>query len=273
MSFLREPLVHFLAIGALMFAVDAYVGDDDGSRRIDVDAAQVDRLRQVFTAQWRRPPTTAELDALIEQHVEEEVLYREALALGLDDDDTIVRRRLAQKMQFLIEDTATPPTPTDAMLEAYFAEHRSEFRTPPFLTFSHVYFSADRRADARADAEAALRNASTKLGAGHGDPFMLRYDYADVTQDDVARLFGTEFADAIFDLPIGAWQGPVRSGYGFHLVRVVAKTEPPEPAFADVRDGVLAAWLEDARRRANRESLDRIRASYDVVVQDRAATP
>jgi hypothetical protein len=270
MSLLREPFLHFLALGALLFVVNGYVGAGDDGRRIEVDAAQIDRLQQVFAAQWRRPPTPDELRSLIDQHIEEEVLYREAIALGLDKDDTIVRRRLAQKMQFLIEDTATPPTPTDSALETYFDAHRADFRTAPFLTFSHAYFSTDRRADARADAAAALANVASSAETRYGDPFMLRYDYADVTHDDVARLFGAEFADALFALPTGAWQGPIRSGYGWHIVRIVTKTEPPEPAFADVREAVLAAWLDDSRRQANRESLDRIRASYDIVIRDTA---
>jgi hypothetical protein len=268
MSFFREPLVHFLIFGALLFALDRWTGESDAESRIDVDARQIERLQQAFAAQWRRAPSAEELRGLVEQHIEEEVLYREALSLGLDDDDTIVRRRLAQKMQFLIEDTTEPATPTEADLTGYFEAHRAEFRTAPFLTFSHVYFSADRRADAAADARAALATIARDPGSVRGDPFMLRYDYADVTRDDVARLFGGEFADALFALTTddGIWQGPVRSGYGWHLVRVVAKTTPAEPAFADVREGVLAAWLDDARRRANRENLDRLRAQYEIAV-------
>jgi peptidyl-prolyl cis-trans isomerase C len=267
---LKEPLVQFLTVGAVLFLLSALLpGDSDATHRIEVDAARIDQLRQVFTVQWRRPPTAAELEGLIAQHIDEEVLYREAMALGLDRDDTIVRRRLAQKMQFLIEDIAVPPAPTEAALESYFEAHRAEFRTAPYLTFTHVYFSADRRPDAEAAARSALALLQgADRGGGQGDPFMLRLDYADVTRDDVARLFGAEFADTLFALEPDGWQGPIRSSYGWHPVRIVSKFTPPEPEFADVRDAVLAAWLDAARRRANSESLDALKRRYDIVVAD-----
>jgi hypothetical protein len=270
MQFLREPLVHFLAIGAALFVLSGLLGGaTDDSRRIHVDAARIDQLAQIFTAQWRRPPSADELEGLVAQHIEEEVLYREALALGLDRDDTIVRRRLAQKMQFMLEDTTPPPTPADADLESFFESHRADFRTPPFLTFTHVYFSSDRRPDAEAVARATLAGlAGVERAPERGDPFMLRHDYADVSRDDVARLFGAEFADRLFELTPGSWQGPVRSGYGWHLVRVLDRTVPPEPAFADVREAVLAAWLDAARRRTNEESLELLKAGYEIVVAD-----
>lgn len=271
-NWVREPLVHFIAAGAVIFAVAGVVGDATSeSRRIEVTPGLVDRLQQVFAAQWRRPPTPAELEGLIESHVEEEVLYREALGLGLDKDDTIVRRRLAQKMQFMIEDVAVPPAPTDVELTIYFDANREQFRLPTTVTFSHVYFSVDRRDDAEHDALTTLaelageERADEERTAARGDAFMLRYDYADITEAELGRLFGREFAEAVFGLPVGGWQGPVRSGYGFHLVRLDRKNSPPEPTFGEARDGVLAAYLEAERRRMNREVLDGILASYEIV--------
>lgn len=264
---LREPLFHFLAAGALIFVLYGVLGGGaDDSRTITVTAGQVDRLQQVFAGQWRRPPTPEELAGLIDAHIEEEILYREAVALGLDVDDTIVRRRLAQKMQFLIEDTAAPAEPAETDLIAFFEQHRARFRSPPILSFTHIYFSSDRRADAQADAQASLAT----LGAldrapDRGDPFMLRHDYADVTEDEISRLFGREFGASVFALPQSDWQGPVRSGYGYHLVRIVAKTVPPEPEFAAVRADVLAAYMDDERRRVNAAVLDEIKARYSIV--------
>jgi len=265
---LREPLFHFLAIGALIFAAYGFFGANEGDmRRIEIGPGQIDRLSEVFEAQWRRPPTTAELEGLIDQQVEEEILYREAVALGLDRDDTIVRRRLAQKMQFLIEDTAVPPEPTQAQLEAYFDAHAGEFQVPPFLSFTHVYFSSDRRPDAEVEAQRQLNAIGAAARApDRGDAFMLNYDYADVSRDEVARLFGVEFADTVFELPVGSWQGPVRSGYGYHLVRIVAKTVPLPPVYSDVEAEVLSAWLDAERRRTNTETLEKIKASYDIVI-------
>ena len=269
---LREPLVHFLAAGALIFIVYGLFGnrDDAASRRIVVDAARIDNLTVLFAAQWQRPPSPDEIGGLIEQYIDEEVLYREAIALGLDESDTIVRRRLAQKMQFVIEDTARPPVVNETDLRAYFEEHVQDFATPPHLSFSHVYFSTDRRSDA---VEAAQRML-TQIGVADrapqgGDPFMLRYEYADVSHDDIARLFGAEFADRVFELPEGVWQGPVRSSYGVHLVRIVAKTVPAAPQFADVEAKVRDKWLEAARRRANADTLAKIKSRYEIVIAPR----
>jgi peptidyl-prolyl cis-trans isomerase C len=272
---LREPLFHFLAIGALIFAAYGFFGADEGdTRRIEIGPGQIDRLTEVFAAQWRRPPTEAELGGLIDQQIEEEVLYREAVALGLDRDDTIVRRRLAQKMQFLIEDTAAAPEPTDAELEAFFDAHVADFQVAPYLSFTHVYFSSDRRADAQAHALRQLAGmVDVDRAPDRGDAFMLNYDYADVSRDDIARLFGVEFAERLFELPVGSWQGPVRSGYGFHLVRIVTKTVPPPPVYAEVRDAVLSAWLDAERRRTNTDTLEKIKASYEIVVAGRGAGP
>jgi hypothetical protein len=266
---LREPLLHFLAAGAFIFVAYAlFGGGRDDTHTITVSDGQIGRLQQVFAAQWRREPTVDELNGLVESYIEEEILYREALALGLDKDDTIVRRRLAQKMQFLIEDTAAPSEPTEADLEAYFDAHKDDFQLPVVLSFTHVYFSADRRTDAEGDARAQLAQlAGLDRAPDHGDAFMLRYAYADVTQGEIARLFGREFATALFALPEGTdWQGPIRSGYGFHLVRIASKTTPPPPTFAGARDGVLAAYLDAERRRLNTETLSTIKARYRIVM-------
>jgi hypothetical protein len=175
-------------------------------------------------------------------------------------------------MQFLIEDTAIPPEPTEAELEAFFAAHAAEFQVAPYLSFTHVYFSSDRRADAQAQALRQLTGiGDAERAPDRGDAFMLNYDYADVARDDIARLFGVEFADRLFELPVGTWQGPVRSGYGFHLVRIVTKTVPPPPVYSEVREAVLSAWLDAARRRTNTETLEKIKASYEIVVARRDA--
>jgi hypothetical protein len=269
---LREPLVHFLAAGALIFVAYAFFGDRDdaASRRIVVDAPRIDSLAALFAAQWQRPPTADEIGGLIEQHIEEEVLYREAMALGLDESDTIVRRRLAQKMQFVIEDTARPPVPSEQDLRVYFQEHLQDFATPPQLSFTHVYFSTDRRSDAVEAAQRMLAQIGDADRAPQGgDPFMLRYEYADVSRDDIARLFGAEFADRVFELPEGAWQGPVRSSYGVHLVRIINKTVPAAPQFADVEAQVREKWLDAARRRANVDTLVNIKSRYEIVIAPR----
>jgi len=280
----REPLVHFLLLGAAIFLAYGFIARPDpaASRRIVVDRAEVDRLAALFATQWQRPPTADELRGLIEQHVDEEVLYREATALSLDDGDEIVRRRLAQKMQFMIEDTARVPAPTEADLTAYFGAHRADFQTAPQRSFTHIYFRADR-SDAARDATrvlADLHDAARaperggERGGERGDPFALRYDYADVTERDVATLFGADFAARVFALPVGSWQGPVTSSYGVHLVRVASARAPAPPDYAALREQVRAAWLDDARKRANAKVMAEVKARYRITIADpQAASP
>jgi len=280
----REPLVHFLLLGAAIFLAYGLIARPDpaASRRIVVDRAEVDRLAALFATQWQRPPSADELRGLIEQHVDEEVLYREATALSLDDGDEIVRRRLAQKMQFMIEDTARVPAPTEADLTAYFGAHRADFQTAPQRSFTHIYFRADR-SDAARDATrvlADLHDAARaperggERGGERGDPFALRYDYADVTERDVATLFGADFAARVFALPVGSWQGPVTSSYGVHLVRVASARAPAPPDYAALREQVRAAWLDDARKRANAKVMAEVKARYRITIADpQAASP
>ena len=280
----REPLVHFLLLGAAIFLAYGFIArpDPTASRRIVVDRAEVDRLAALFATQWQRPPSADELRGLIEQHVDEEVLYREATALRLDDGDEIVRRRLAQKMQFMIEDTARVPAPTEADLTAYFGAHRADFQTAPQRSFTHIYFRADR-SDAARDATrvlADLHDAARaperggERGGERGDPFALRYDYADVTERDVATLFGADFAARVFALPVGSWQGPVTSSYGVHLVRVASARAPAPPDYAALREQVRAAWLDDARKRANAKVMAEVKARYRITIADpQAASP
>ena len=266
-SWLREPFVHFLALGALLFVLHAAVapsGLADSDKTVRITQGDVRRIAAAWELQWRRPPTENELANLLREHVREEILYREALALGLDRDDSIVRRRLAQKMEFLSQDTATEQEPTEAQLREFFDAHGEQFRTPANATFSHIYFSPDKRGpDVRQDAAQAL----TRLRAGEsipGDPFMLQSRYAERTEEQIAGLFGQAFAESVFDLPTSSWQGPVESGYGLHLVRVEAKNEARPTSFNGAEADVRAAWFEQARSEANDLLYRRLRQDYSI---------
>ena len=192
---LREPLVHFLALGAGLFLLYGVVGKsaDERSDRIMVTEAKIGDLAQVFERTWRRPPTPAELDGLIEDHIKEEIFYREALALGLDRDDTMIRRQLRLKMQFISEDVAQLAEPADDELRAFLSEHPDKFREPGRISFAQVYLSPDRRGEnAWSDAEGLLvaLNTGTADPAEAGDPFLLEQNYRDLAAHDVERLFG-----------------------------------------------------------------------------------
>jgi hypothetical protein len=261
---LREPLVHFLALGALLFALASVTGRGGAAPaddRIEVTAEDVRWLRTTFARTWMRPPTAAEMQGLLERHIRDEVLYREALQLGLADDDAIIRQRLVQKMQFLYEDVAVPDDPPEADLRAYFEEHADAYRLPPRRSFAHVYFSPDRRgyAAARDEArrvQAALQaslpdEAAAEQAADAGDRFMLDYAYADQTPEAVARTFGRAFADTLFALEGDGWLGPVRSGYGLHLVRITAREDGRLPAFEEVEAAVRRDYAAAHRVAAN----------------------
>lgn len=279
---LRDPLLVFLVIGAGVFALDRMAGGvfDPESRSILVTREQVIRLADLWSAQIGRLPTAAELDSLVEDHVREEVLVREAMRMGLDQDDTIVRRRLAQKMSFLIEDTVVVDDISDSELAAYFEENAERYGDAQRFTLRHVYVSPDRRGSdeeaarvatdilAQLQAEGGGAEPENTLWRRLGDPFMLRREYGRRTAGDLAELFGGAFVDGLAPLPIGEWAGPVESAYGYHIVRLSARTEARPAVFEDVRRRVLEDARRDARDAANREAHERLRERYQVEIEE-----
>ena len=270
---LRDPLVVFLLLAAGVFALDGWAESGEEERRvIEVAPAQVEGLRARWTAQWGRPPTGPELAGLIDEATDEEILYREAQRLGLDREDAIVRRRLAQKLTFVLEDAGGATAPSAEEVEEHHARHAERYRRPPRTTFDHVFLSADRRADPAGDAAALLRGLGPADGDGLaeggwrqlGDPFMLARTYAGRTDQEIARLFGTGFADAVTALPAGAWSGPVESTYGMHLVRVRGRTAARAPRLEEVRDRVVADLREERRRERGRAAYRVLRDDYEV---------
>jgi hypothetical protein len=270
---LREPLLHFLILGAGIFVVFGAVGDrgDDKPDRIVVTAGHIEYLVQGWTRTWQRPPTPQELEGLIEDYIREEILYREALVMGLDKDDIIVRRRLRQKMEFLVEDIAAAAEPTEKELQVFLERNADAFRVQRRVSFSHIYLSRDRRgASVHRDAERLLR----ELGKGNGrvdpakigDPFLIPHEYQWSPETEVVKLFGREFGARLMDLEPGRWTGPVESGYGVHLVLVRERTEGGLPELPDVREVVRREWLAARRREANAAFLRRLREKYTVIV-------
>ncbi len=275
MNWTREPLVHFLVLGVLMFGLFALVNDEASSRppnRIEITVSNVERLREVWSKQWNRPPTETELKGLIESHLREEILYREGLALGLDQNDTIIRRRIAQKMKFLFEDLADQVKPTHEELKDYFDRNQNQYRFPARFSFTHVYFSVDQRGNSAVpDARRLLAQLQTSDAArlpvsDRGDPFMLQYDFVRKTEQEVAKLFGQRFAEQLLESPEGSWQGPIESGYGLHLVRIHDKVEPRLPELNEVRDRVQTNLVSERRRETNEQVYQRLKARYEIVV-------
>ena len=270
-SLLREPLVHFLALGALLFVAGVFVRDSGpSSTDILVTEAQVEQLAERFRGTWQRSPTDAELRGLVQDHVREEVYYREALAMGLDQEDAVIRRRLRQKMEFFSQDLALQADPTQEELAQYLADNPDRFRTDAQVRFAQVFVNADRRGDAAAEDAQRILDQLRGRGAGadptaFGDPLMLGAVF-DRSDREVESLFGREFADGLADAPIGEWTGPITSGFGLHLVLVFEREEGTVPPLERVSDVVRREVLAERQRTLNEEVYARFRERYEVRV-------
>ncbi|MEM7079538.1 MAG: peptidylprolyl isomerase [Pseudomonadota bacterium] len=262
MSWLKDPLLYFLITGAVLFWVAGLFEGDDVSYAIEVSEADVQRLHDQWAMQMRRPPTTRELNGLVEQFIKEEIYYREAMRLGLDANDTIVRRRMVQKLTFLTEDIATAGPQDDAALAQYFEDNIEDYRVPERYSFSHRYFSVDRRQDAQGDATTALRDDSAT-----GDPFMLQKSYALRSEREIADQFGSKFAEGVSALePAEGWQGPIRSAYGWHTVKLTDKAASHVPPFNTLRERVIGDARAATRSAANDAYYEDLKARYDVTI-------
>lgn len=273
---LTEPFLHFLVGGGVLFAVYAWlnhagpaVGPE--TRQVRIGAGEVRWLTETWVRQWGRQPTSDDLRSLVANLVKEELLSREARELRLDENDTIVRRRLAQKLEFLLQDTARLGDPSEAELRTFFDASPEAYRTEPRLSFTQIYFSRERRPDAVKDAAAVLarlaRAPSTDT-AELGDRLLLEAEFRDADRRTVASAFGPEFARAVFALRPGGWQGPIESGYGVHLVRVARVDPGRRHPFAEVRAHVLERWREQRQRESEARFLTRLMEKYQVVVDD-----
>jgi hypothetical protein len=279
-TLVREPLLFFLVLGAGLFAVYHLVAKRDGDRpsNIVVTQGQIDQLVSGFTKAWQRPPTQGELAGLIRDRVREEIYCREAMAIGLDKDDTIIRRRLRQKMEFVSDDIAAVIEATDADLSAYLQSHLDAFRLPARLTFSHVYLQPAKHGKNLArDAQELLAKLNQMSSPADisalGDSFLLERQFTSAPCDEIARQFGDSFTAKLTSLAPGQWQGPFESGYGVHLVLLSERTEARLPALPEVRDAVRREWNNSRRLEANENFYKELLKRYTVTVEGLATEP
>jgi peptidyl-prolyl cis-trans isomerase C len=248
---------------------DDYVND---ANRIVISKADIDRLNAILTKKRQRPPTQIELDGLIEQQIREQVMYREALAMGMDQNDAIVRKRLAQKVEFISSDIAATIEPTDDDLADYLKAHPEKFETAAFLSFEQIYFNRDKRGtQTRDDALRTLtelneNDPKTEI-SNTGDSFMMGLNHDDITEYGVSRLFGKSFAAELFKLDTGGWQGPIESSYGLHLVRITNKKDTQKAELNSVRNKVHSEWLSEQRRTMNEIFYQNLRQRYEIVIE------
>lgn len=267
---LREPIVHFVLLGAALFAVFGMINGSAGSKteNIVVTQGQIERVTSGFERTWHRLPSSQEQQGLIDSHIREEVYVREALALGLDRDDAVIRNRLRLKMEF-ISDTAALPEPTDEDLRAYLSAHAEAFHTEPRFTFTQVYLNPRRHEKRLAeDAERLLaRLAQGETPETLGDATLLEHRFSDLSSGEVARQFGEQFAVRLSELPLRSWQGPVESTYGAHLVFVGDNTQGGAPTLDDVRDAVRREWSNAQRVERSKKLYQDLRRRYTVTVE------
>jgi parvulin-like peptidyl-prolyl isomerase len=272
---LREPLLHFLLLGLAIFGAFEVLGPNEQPRSaIVVTQGMIDGQVAAFSRTWLRPPTQQEVDELIREYVREEVYYREGMALGLDRDDTVIRRRLQQKLEFVAEAQGVVAEPTDDQLRDYLGAHPDRYRTDERVSFIQVYLNPERHDEALAkDVElllAELRAGGPALDPTKlGDPTMLERVFDDGAVREVAAQFGDEFASQVAKLPVGAWQGPVESTYGVHAVLISNRTEGRTPQLDEVRDAVRRDWLNEQRVAANEKFYQSLLQRYTVTIEGR----
>jgi peptidyl-prolyl cis-trans isomerase C len=279
-KFLREPLVHFLFIGAaiyLLYGAFAETVPEENDKTIVLSSAEVEWMQTSWQKRWNRPPTPEELEGLIQQYIRETVLYREALTMGLNKHDQVIRRRLAQKLEFLAKDLVALTPPTDEELVAYFDANQDRYQEPALYTFTQVFFNPDKRGNATLDDAEAIKTTLTARGdaiedAGAlGDDFMLQSYYPEKDPLEIQKLFGSGFTESLMDLAPGQWHGPVLSGYGTHLVYVSSIHEPSPPVFAQVREQVVQEWTSERSEELNEQFYANLRESYTIVIEEPVA--
>ena len=273
----REPLIHFVLIGAGIYGAYALYGipdEDFADNTIVVDAGRIGAFISAWESRWNRPPTEQELNGLINQFIREDILYREAVVMGLDKDDPITRRRLAQKLEFLTKDIAGLKEPEEGELERYFEENKDKYQSPNLITFSHVFLDPDKRGDATLDDANALLTELQAIGPpdstikDKGDRFMLQNYYPQKTELDIRKSFGTGFATSVMQLEAGQWHGPVLSGYGTHLVYVDVLEIAPLPVFEEVQTKVMQNWLADQQEQFNKAFFESLKSRYEIVIEE-----
>ncbi len=271
---LREPLLHFLILGALLFLLFHFVkgGSATKQNEIVISNGTVRTIFEGFQRVWKRPPTQQELDSLVQDYIKEEIYYREAIANGLDRDDTIIRRRLRQKMEFLADGMGYIKEPTEKDLQSYLQKHPEKFRIETRYTFSHVYLNPDRHPNSlQHDATellSKLQNAGSSVDASkYGDSFMLGYFFSNQPESNVARTFGDQFAKQLSKLETGKWVGPIESGYGQHLVLISDRTEGRTPPLSEVRKQVQSEWMTDEAKQTSEKFYESLRSRYTIKIE------
>ena len=278
MKIIREPLFHFLLAGVALFVLFSAVnknrpGFGNSDSEILISEGRIYSITQKFAKVWQRPPTEKEVKGLIQNYIREEILYREALAMGLDRDDTIVRRRMRQKMEFISDDIARLDEPTVQDLQAYLTKHQEDYRQPSRFSFRQIYFNTSKRGESAQSAAMSLlaklkaqdKNANTDT---MGDPLMVKHQFNNETEREITRVLGEDFLKALREIPVGDWQGPIRSGFGLHLVHIDENIAGKASELNEVRELVVRDLNAEKRKQTNEMFYENLRKGYTVKVEN-----
>ena len=269
---IKEPLSAFLVLGGLIFVVFQQVSDDASpdTAEIVITKGQIKALSIGFEKVRQRSPTETETKDLVQNHVREEILYREALAMGLDRGDGIIKRRLRQKMEFLSEDIANLIEPDDSELQSYLDKHRQDYRQPTRYSFRQIFFDAGKRGQAANDDAGALLKTLSENGTDItelGDRLMIKQSFENETESEIKNTLGSDFLSSLQQLPTGNWSGPIRSGFGLHLVYIDQRIEGSAPQLDKVRNLILRDWALDKRKQINETFYETMRKRYEVKLE------
>jgi parvulin-like peptidyl-prolyl isomerase len=264
------------AVIYLLYGVFAEPVPEADDKTIVVSAGEIEWMQTAWQKRWNRPPTPQEFDGLIQQYIKETVLYREALTMGLNQHDQVIRRRLAQKLEFLAKDLVALTPPTEEELQSYFNEHLDRYQEPALYTFTQVFIDPDKRGDTTLEDAEAIKAKLIRQGdaiedpGALGDDFMLQSYYPEKDAVEIQKLFGSGFTESLAKLSPGQWHGPVLSGYGVHLVYISSISEPPAPEFAALRERVVQDWTMERGEELNDKFYASLREQYTVVIEEPA---
>lgn len=270
---IKEPLFHFFIIGTVIFIIAGYTINKKNSYNIVIDKNVAAKLSLAWKTQFGKLPDNDELKIAADQYIRQEILIREAIELGLDKDDEIIRRRLEQKMEFIQKDNINVPDPDDSQLEKYYEENGNKFKEPSKVSFTHIYFNPDNGGNTEAmnraiEVKKSLDSKPETIRAPElGDRFSLLFDYNDIDKPESISLFGNSpFSDSVFTSPVNKWSGPFPSGYGWHLVYVNGKSDPVIPPLEMIKTKVLGFYRNDKLTELNDEEFNKIAEKYSVEI-------
>jgi hypothetical protein len=265
----REPLFHFMVLGALLFLLFHFVkvGSSAKQNEIIVSAGTLQTMSEGFQRIWKRPPTQKELGALIEDYIKEEVYYREAMSMGMDRDDTIIRKRLRQKMEFLADGMGYIKEPTEKDLESYLQKHPEKFRVESRYTFSHIYLNPESSHNA-SELLVKLNTAGPSADPRkYGDAFAQGYYFSNQSESNLSRTFGDQFVKQLSQVETGKWVGPIQSEKGQHLVFINDRTIGRTPPLSEVRKQVQSEWMTDEAKQTSEKFYENLRSKYTIKIE------